>query len=222
MDLWNRVRLPNWSLDGRGFEGQAIVSITPGLNSFNADEDSDFIAMNTIGSDEDPHAEDPHAWFSTRQTDHYVFSRTKIPALFATVVSSGHSGVGVNIYFRIREVSNYYPTITSHSDGEQVSNRVISITGSIPEEVRDEVDRVVITANGLETDTDLRSDGTFTEQVLMFLGNNVITAQGVTGNTAVTELASITLEGVEGSSFGAQPAGFHQSWVCAPVGYRPY
>ena len=83
-----------------------------------------------------------------------------------------------------------------------MSNRVIAITGTIPEEARDEVDKVVITANGLETDAVLRSDGSFSEQVLVFLGDNVVTAQGFTGNTAVTELASIALEGVESSSSG--------------------
>ena len=177
---------------------EIVVSITG--------KDGEFVGTNQIGR---TGSADPHHWLTLngrRVSYTYGGNSSALPPIFLTFINpSLDHDAWVKVYFRIRddrEEDTLSPIITSHSDGEQVSNRVISITGSIPEEVRDEVDRVVITANGLETDTDLRSDGTFTEQVLMFLGNNVITAQGVTGNTAVTELASITLEGVEGSSSG--------------------
>ena len=174
---------------------ELIVSVTSSYPNF---EGGVGLPLNTLGPEQDP-----HVWFSTRDRTNFIYEGSSVPQIFVTLVNPDPTaGAVVSVVFRIKDDTNLYPSITSHSDGEQVSNRVISITGSIPEEVRDEVDRVVITANGLETDTDLRSDGTFSEQVLMFLGNNVITAQGVTGNTAVTELASITLEGVEGSSSG--------------------
>ena len=174
---------------------ELIVSVTSSYPNFEGGVE---LPLNTIGPEQDP-----HAWFSTRDRTNFKYKGSGVPEIFVTLANPDPTaGAVVSVVFRIKNDTNVYPSITSHSDGEQVSKRVISITGSIPEEVRDEVDRVVITANGLETDTDLRSDGTFSEQVLMFLGNNVITAQGVTGNTAVTELASITLEGIEGSSSG--------------------
>ena len=177
---------------------EIVVSITG--------KDGEFVGTNQIGR---TGSADPHHWLTLngrRVSYTYGGNSSALPPIFLTFINpSLDHNAWVTVYFRIRddrEEDTLSPIITSHSDGEQVSNRVITITGSIPDEARDEVDRVVITVNGLETDAVLRSDGSFSERVLMFLGDNIVAAQGFTGDTAVTELASIALEGVESSSPG--------------------
>lgn len=106
------------------------------------------------------------------------------------------------MYFRIRDELDVDTIITSHVTGDQVSNRVVSIAGNIPEEARDSTSKVTITVNGIATDTTLNSDGSFVADVVVTLGDNVIKAQGFSGSTPVTNEEIITIQGVESSSTG--------------------
>ena len=159
-----------------------------------------FNDVNTIGDDEDV-----HAWFSTNETNSYTLTRDRVPRLYISIVNPSLSeSVDVEILFRLRQETEItgHPEFTSHSDGELVSNRVIAVGGVFPEEVRDQVNRVVVTANGLRSETVMRSDGTFLEQIILFGGDNIITAQGFNGETPVTQPARLTLVGVESTSRG--------------------
>ena len=139
---------------------EILVSITS--------ESDEFQGFNTIGPDQDS-----HLWFSTGdRVSQSTYTRTGdggYPELFVTLVNSSltdFANVRVFVEAVDAEEEPVYPSITSHSDGEQVSNRVITITGTIPEEARDEVDRVIISASGLEDGyRSCSSDGSFSEQV---------------------------------------------------------
>ena len=159
-----------------------------------------FNDLNTIGE-----ARDLHTWFSTVDTDSHVLARDRLPGMYITIVNPSLSeSVDVEILFRLRQETEItaQPAFTSHSDGDRVSNRVIAVRGIFPEEVRDEITRVVVGANGLRSETAMRSDGTFLEQIILFGGDNIITAQGFNGETPVTQPARLTLVGVDGTSRG--------------------
>ena len=159
-----------------------------------------FNDLNTIGD-----ARDLHTWFSTRDANSHIIARERLPGLYITIVNPSLSeDVDVEILLRIRRETEttVQPAFTSHSDGDRVSNRVIAVSGIFPEEVRDEISRVVVTANGLRSETVMRSDGTFLEQIILFAGDNIITAQGFNGETPVTQPARLTLVGVESTSRG--------------------
>ena len=159
-----------------------------------------FNDLNTIGD-----ARDLHTWFSTRDANSHIIARERLPGLYITIANPSLSeDVDVEILLRIRRETEttVQPAFTSHSDGDRVSNRVIAVRGIFPEEVRDEITRVVVGANGLRSETAMRSDGTFLEQIILFGGDNIITAQGFNGETPVTQPAWLTLVGVDGTSRG--------------------
>ena len=191
--------------DFQGKDVQLIVESDREILVSIVSEDDRFAGPYSIGPAEN---HDPHMWFSTAdrisQTIYSYDEEYTVPELFVTLINpSLTNGSDVNFTVRIVDTptaAQATPNITSHSDGEQVSNRVITITGSIPEEAWDEVDGVMIRANGLETETLMRPDGSFSEQVLVFLGGNIISAHGFDGDMPVTEVAVVSLRGMESSS----------------------
>ena len=160
-------------------------------------ESSDFVGTNTIGT----HF---HSWFSTVNQTSYIYDANgTIPELFVTLVNANiDNNAKVDVYFKIRDELDVDTIITSHTTGEQVFNRVVSIAGSIPEEARDSTSKVTVTANGIASDTTLNEDGSFVADVVVTLGENVIKAQGFSGSTPVTNEEIITIQGVESSSTG--------------------
>ena len=185
--------------------GELIVSLT-GLSDgfipkYPSEPESPENFIGPDPDDEGPEKPDSHAWFSTSDQTSYVFSTTTLPRVFVTVINpSLDTAVDVGIFFRIRSETGVYPVITSHTDGEQVSNRVITIAGSIPEEARDDLTRVVLNANGLKTEPAVGGNGSFEEQVVAFLGDNTITVQGFDDEIPVTETTVLNLEGVASTS----------------------
>ena len=167
-----------------------------------ASRDASFTGANTIGDDADP-----HLWFSTGDdVVQSVFNHAggASPEMLVTLVNpSIDRSVSVDISTRTRPATAEflpYPVITSHASGQQVSERVVTVSGDIPSEARDGVTKVVINANGLKTETAMGASGAFSEQVVVFLGDNQITAQAFNGNTPVTEARVITLQGDESTS----------------------
>ena len=61
---------------------------------------------------------------------------------------------------------------------------------------------MVVTANGIQTETTLNQDGSFAADVVLSLGDNKITAQGFNGSTPVTNEEVITVQGIRSSSTG--------------------
>ena len=168
-----------------------------------ASRDASFTGANTIGDDD----ADPHLWFSTGDdVVQSVFNHAggASPEMLVTLVNpSIDRSVSVDISTRTRPATAEflpYPVITSHASGQQVSERVVTVSGDIPSEARDGVTKVVINANGLKTETAMGASGAFSEQVVVFLGDNQITAQAFNGNTPVTEARVITLQGDESTS----------------------
>ena len=87
------------------------------------------------------------------------------------------------------------------TDGAPVSDRVVTVRGSMPEEGRDATKEVIVTANGIETRTALNLDGSFAADVVIGFGDNSIKAQGFDDQaTPVTNETGITIEGVASSS----------------------
>ena len=176
--------------------GTVIVSM--------ASDSEHFVAENSIG----PNAQmgqDPHAWFSTSEQTSYFYARdgTLVPELFVTLVNpdlEAHVEVAVSV--RVRDETIVDPVISSHSTGDSVSHRVVRIVGSIPAEARDETGKVVVTANGIQTETTLNQGGSFAADVVLSLGDNKITAQGFNGSTPVTNEEVITVQGIRSSSTG--------------------
>jgi uncharacterized protein YfaP (DUF2135 family) len=163
---------------------EVIVSVTS--------EDSDFVGTNTIGTHQ-------HAWFSTINQTSYIYEANgKMPELFVTLVNPSLNGnANVDVYFKIRDELDVDTIITSHESGEQVSNRVVTIAGNIPEEALESTNKVTVTVNGIATDTLLSSDGSFVVDVIVTLGDNIIKAQGFNSSTPVTNEEIITIQGVE-------------------------
>lgn len=157
-------------------------------------EDS-FTGTNTIGDDK-------HNWFSTLNQTSYIYdTEGEIPELFVTLINPSLSrDATVDVYFNIRDELNVETIITSHNAGDQVSNRVITVAGSIPEEARDSTSKVVVSANGIATETGLNTDGSFTAGIVVSLGDNTVKAQAFSGATPVTIEEVVTIEGVESNS----------------------
>ena len=169
-----------------------------------ASRDASFTGANTIGDDADP-----HLWFSTGDgvvESVYNYAGGASPEMLVTLVNPSIDGsASVDISTRTRPATAEflpYPVITSHASDQQVSERVVTVSGDIPSEALDGVTKVVINANGLKTETAMAANGAFSDQVIVFLGDNRITAQAFNGNTPVTEARVITLQGVESTSTG--------------------
>ena len=166
---------------------EVLVSLTGGEEAF--------VGTNFMGNHR-------HSWFSTATQSSYVYGVDgRIPELFVSLVNpSLEDTVPVTVYFKIRDDLHVETHITSHTTGERVDRRVVSITGMIPEEARPFTDRVRVTTNGLVSDTRLNADGTFQADVVLSLGNNIIKAQGFSAARPVTLEKILLLEGVESSS----------------------
>ena len=179
---------------------EVIVSMT-GDNAYFIGENTDF----PIGPDEDH-----HIWFSTAvRESSYTYGDTAcaasrcLPEIFVTLVNpSLEESAKVEVSFRVRDETTVEPIITSHTTGQQVSERVVEIRGSIPQEARGETGKVVVTANGIRTETVLDSGGNFEAGVVLALGNNRITAQGFTGSAPTTSETVIAIQGVRSSFTG--------------------
>lgn len=156
-----------------------------------------FTGTNTIGAGADLA---PHAWFTTTKQPSYVYSvNGAVPALFVTLVNGSLTQKvdNVKVTLRLRNELTTTADIASHQNGAQVSNRVVTITGTIPAEVRGTTTHVRVTVNGIATDTPLQPDGAFVVQGIMALGDNTLTAQGIGTAGPTTLEALVTVQGVE-------------------------
>ena len=197
---------------------EIIVSIPDFVSESTIGPDGGLHMMgeNTIGDDGDPHM---WVWVPARNRISYINmdavgticatsrgNRNCLPETFVTVVNpSVSAAVEVEVFFTIRDEVNVDlsvgPIITSHTDGSQVSDRVVTVRGSMPEEGRDATKEVIVTANGIETRTALNLDGSFSADVVIGFGDNSIKAQGFDDQaTPVTNETGITIEGVASSS----------------------
>ena len=162
-------------------------------------DDPEF-GRNRIGTDR-------HAWFSTGGTgmSSYVYESASVPKTFVTLVNpSITSSTTVNsIRFGIVDELTEVPAITSHDDNATVSNRVVTVAGTIPEAVASRVDAVEVTANGVVTHVGMNSDGSFVADVVVALGTNLVRAQGLDSTSApVTAAKTISIQGVAAASSG--------------------
>ncbi|TWX72804.1 PKD domain-containing protein [Colwellia sp. C1TZA3] len=168
---------------------KVIVSLTSSDPAFNG--------TGTIDSN-------AHTWFSTAAQTSYTYdAEGTVPEVFVTVANpSLATSANVDVFFKIVDKLKVDTIITSHITGAQVSNRVVTISGSIPEEARAATSKIVITANGITTNTALNNDGTFAADVVISLGDNIIKAQGFSGTKPNTIEKVITLQGIESSTTG--------------------
>lgn len=168
--------------------GAITVSITS--------TDTQFIGTNTIGAGTDLTR---HAWFTTTQKTEYVYSvNGKVPTLFVTLVnpSPTEKVSNLKVTWRLRNASLPAVSIREPQAGAQVSNRVITVTGTISESARISTHHVLVTANGISANAPIQPNGTFTAQVVVALGQNSIKVQGMGAQTPTTEEKVITVQGV--------------------------
>jgi carbonic anhydrase/uncharacterized protein YfaP (DUF2135 family) len=161
---------------------------------------SQFTGTNTIGTGADLA---PHAWFTTTQQTGYVYSANgKAPKLFVTLINPSLTEKvnNVKVTLRIRDASLPEAMITEPQDGAQVSNRVITVAGTIPEAARTTTKNVVVTTNGISANEPMQPDGTFSVQVIIALKSNSIKVQGFGDGAPTTEEKVITVQGVESTS----------------------
>ena len=155
--------------------------------------DPAFQGTNTIGGR-------PHAWFDTATGDEYVFpAGSSMPRLFLTVANPSviHTAqVTVVVGVRDGDV-----TITSHENGDAVNSRVVSVAGHVSREVVGDVDRVVVTSNGVDTEGVIGLDGSFNADVVVAIGDNVIEARAYRGSTPVTGRDVVNVLGVQSSVY---------------------
>ena len=194
------LNIPSFKLQQEDYVAELIVESDKPVFVSVTSMDDGFDGLNTIGVDNDE-----HEWFVTHDRAAFEYKEEGVaPDLFVTVVNpSVISYAKVNVEARAvyRKTTNtVYPIVTSHAHGQEVSNRLVTISGAIPQEVQEDASDVVLSANGLKSKTAMRLDGTFEGQVVVLLGDNIITVQGFDGRTPVTGAKVITLEGVEGTA----------------------
>lgn len=163
-----------------------------------ASNDGGFPSTNTIDGV-------PHTWFNTSTQSTFIYGKdvTNLPKLFVTVVNANEDAdATIGVTFRIRDELSVDTIITSHQSGQDVDDRVVTISGSIPDEGRASTNDVHITANGITTVVPMQVDGSFVGSVVMSLGANNVKAQGFSGNSPTTREEIITLNGVAAASTG--------------------
>lgn len=160
--------------------------------------DSQFQGTNAIGNR-------PHNWFSTADQHSYIYNNANgaVPELFVTLVNADtDKAATVKVSFQIRDELTANPTITNYVTGDQVTNRVITIQGELPAEVREATTTVVVTVNGIATTIPMNPDGTYSAGAVVALGQNIVKVQGFHGELPTTNVKVITLVGVESQSGG--------------------
>ena len=173
-----------------------IVSVVPSTSDGYA-YSQEFSGAQLLGRD--------HEEFSTETKSTYTFNAPSSPGekrgVLMTIVNSDLEQ-STKVDFTVRIVGSLTTdiAITSHGDGDSVNNRVVSIAGAVPEEARTQVTRVVVSANGVDTETTLNADGSFSADVVMTVGPNAVSARAFNGQTPVTNETVITLYGEESSS----------------------
>ena len=88
-------------------------------------------------------------------------------------------------------------TITSHETGDTVDSRVVSVAGHVSAEVVGDVDRIVVTSNGVDTEEVIGLNGSFNADVVVAIGDNVIEARAYRGSTPVTGRDVVNVLGVQ-------------------------
>ncbi|AZQ85928.1 hypothetical protein EKO29_19165 [Colwellia sp. Arc7-635] len=179
-----------------GKVAEILVQSTSQVYVSIASNDADFVSTNTIDGV-------PHTWFNTSEQSSFIYAEeaNSVPKLFVTLVNADEDvDATVNVTFRIRDQLDVDTIISSHESGDDVDDRVVSISGSIPEEGRDFTNDVHITANGITTIVPMNSNGSFDGSVVMSLGVNNVNAQGFNGNAPTTREEIITLNGVAAGS----------------------
>ena len=151
--------------------------------------DPAFQGTNTIGGR-------PHAWFDTATGDEYVFpAGSSMPRLFLTVANPSVTHTAqVTVVVGVRDGD---VTITSHENGDAVDSRVVSVAGHVSAEVVGDVDRIVVTSNGVDTEGVIGLDGSFNADVVVAIGDNVIEARAYRGSTPVTGRDVVNVLGVQ-------------------------
>lgn len=171
--------------------GALTVSITSA--------DSRFQGANKIGA-----ALRPHTWFSTAQQSTYRYGFDgALPPLFVTLVNSSlrdeAQSVKVTLRLSDRRLSDL--AITTPQSGASLSNRVITVTGTLSEAIGITTTTVTVLANGIAANMPVRPDGTFAAQVVLALGENIIKVQGFGSDAKPSTLEKmLTVNGVTNAS----------------------
>ncbi len=203
--------VPIYAGGGRAFEVPAIAGTLPEgkvaelVIESSASIDVSIVSENGSFISDSAIAGTPHVGFNTSESSSYVYNTTNntIPKLFVSLVNaSTESHAYVNAYFRIRDELDLSPIITSHENGDEINNRVVTVSGNIPSEGIETTDKMRISVNGLVNDYPL-SNGRFSADLVMMMGINTVNVQGFTaGGLPSTNEEILLLNGVASSSTG--------------------
>jgi uncharacterized protein YfaP (DUF2135 family) len=162
-------------------------------------KDSNFKGENKLNGHE-------HIWFRTKEKSNFIYDfNGTIPEVFVTLVNpSTDKTAKVKVTFDITDELNYDLALSSPTEGSNVNNRVISVTGSVPVEAND-VDRVIVTNGNIKTIAVVHSDNQFSAEVVVAMGDNILKLQGYNSQDmtkALTKEKILNVVGVEKTSSG--------------------
>ena len=145
-----------------------------------------------------------HRHYKTNNISEYIFSEDELVDYFITIINPNSTTVPISeIAFEIRDNLSPELEVTSPTESSNVNNRVITVTGNIPDTVTN-VDRVIVSNGDVRTITTI-SGNTFSAKVVVAMGDNALVVQGYNSSdltTPITKEKIVNITGVENTTGG--------------------
>jgi len=146
-----------------------------------------------------------HRHYKTSEISEYIFSQDELVPFFITLLNPDSANVSISeVAFEIRDKLSPELEVTSPTDNSNVNNRVISITGNVPDTATN-VDRIVITNGSIRTIATIASDKSFSSDVVVVMGSNTLIVQGYNSSDLTKPLTKekiVNITGLENTSGG--------------------
>ncbi len=175
-----------------------LVSSLPLTVSLLSD-DPGFIGNSQLGGIQHKHYQ------SNEQTEYLFNENDQQGDFFITLLNSSDTDVSISeLGFAIRIILTEELEVTVPAEGAEVNQRVITVSGEVPETATN-VDRVIVSNGDIKTVTTIAADKTFTADVVVTMGSNTLIVQGYNSSnlhTPLTKEKIINVIGVESASTG--------------------
>lgn len=145
-----------------------------------------------------------HRHYKTNEMTEYIFSPDELVDYFITLVNPNGSNSSIEeLSFEIRKKLSPELEITSPIENSNVNQRVISVSGKVPDEASD-VNRIIVSNGGIKTTT-IVDNKTFKADVVATIGSNTLIVQGYNSTDLkkpLTKEKIINITGIENTSGG--------------------
>lgn len=162
-------------------------------------EGADFVGNSQLGGIQHQHYQ------SNEQTEYLFSDNEQQGDFFITLVNPNDTDVTISeLGFAIRVILTEELDVTVPEEGADVNQRVITVSGVVPETATN-VDRVIVSNGEIKTVTTIAADKTFTADVVVTMGSNTLVVQGYNSSnlrTPLTKEKIINVTGVENPSRG--------------------